>query len=90
MPIYTGITQERLFSEQTLKHYESSRSGYNGKKIDFFVAQFLGKREEIVLGDDLTEKGWFRKDKLIDLIYPESREQTIQIIKFMEERGLIQ
>ena len=86
-PVYTNITQRRLFSPEALKHY--SDRGFIGKELFYFVVPFIGDRSEILLGDDLSDKKWCSETELIHFLYKEQVEEGKQVIQFMKFNKLI-
>lgn len=86
-PINTYITQQRGFSPETLKHYPDR--GFVGKHLHYFIVVFLGNRNDIVLGNDLSDKIWRNEMKLLDLIYHELINEAKQIIQFMKSHKLL-
>lgn len=87
-PLYTEVTQRRLFSPETVQHY-TQKSGIIGKDLYYFAVPFTGNREHIFLGDDLSAQRWCRESELPDLIYPEERSSVEKVLEFMKEKKLI-
>ncbi len=89
-PISTDILQRRNFSKETFAHYRNKKEGlFTGKEIYYFVAKYLGNRNDIVLGDDLSDKKWCREKELLESIYQPSISEVKNIFVFMKQRGLI-
>lgn len=87
-PVYTSITLRRIFSPETLAHYPQNNR-FIGKDIYYFIVKFLGNREDIVLGDDLSDRLWCNDKNLLELIYKAQLHETKQIIEFMKERNIL-
>src|SRR3989344_8138629 len=68
-PINIYLSQRRNFSLETLKHYPDR--GYIGKELFYYIVPFIGKRERIVLGDDLCGQKWCSEEELLNFIYKE-------------------
>lgn len=86
-PIKTNIHSQRLFSEETLKHYPDR--GYDGKSIYYLIVEYLGKKDEIILGDDLASSMWCDKNLLLKLIYKPEIKVAKKLIKFMEDNSYL-
>lgn len=87
-PLYTEVTQRRLFSPETVKHYVQ-KSGIIGKDLYYFAVPFTGNREHIFLGDDLSAQRWCQESELLQLVYQEEKVPMQKVLEFMKEKKLI-
>ena len=88
-PINTNIIQKRRFSAEATKHYSDRRDGFIGKELFYFIVPFLGNRDDITLGDDLSDKKWCDEEELLESIYQEQLNETKQILQFMKSNKVI-
>ena len=86
-PINTKISLRRSFSFETQIHYPDR--GFSGKDMFYFAVSFHGNRDEIKLGDDLSDKKWCIEGELLLCIYRAQINEVKLILDFMKSNKLV-
>jgi putative (di)nucleoside polyphosphate hydrolase len=87
-PVYTGLTVQVELSIEALAHYKN-RKGYDGKEISYFAVEFLGDRNDIRLGDDLSDKLWCSERELFILIHDRQRQHVSPVLNFIKKNKML-
>ena len=87
VPVYSGVTHQRLFSLETFQYYRDK--GFIGKELFYLAVEFRGRRENIILGDDLSDKIWCQEQQLLQLIYQEQMPAVQKVLTFMRLQKII-
>lgn len=86
IPVNTDIACQRMFFPETQEHYAGQRNGFDGKEQYYFLLQFLGDREKIRLGDNLSAQKWCPAEEMQQSVRAQLNGVIEKVVEYMKKQ----